>query len=71
MLDSADLLFEYVDRVSRIYFEESAASAAPRGEEIAARALLARIDADQAPLPEDHQLADRIGFDWLAHRARS
>lgn len=63
LLDSADLLFEYVDRVSRIYFEESAASAAPRGEETAARALLARIDADQAPLPEDHQLADRIGFD--------
>ena len=63
LLDSADLLFEYVDRVSRIYFEESAASAAPRGDEAAARALLARIAADQAPLPEDHQLADRIGFD--------
>ncbi len=28
LLDSADLLFEYVDRVSRIYFEESAAAAA-------------------------------------------
>ena len=43
LLDSADLLFEYVDRVSRIYFEESAAaaaSAAQRGEENATRALL-------------------------------
>jgi hypothetical protein len=73
LLDSADLLFEYVDRVSRIYFEESAAaaaSAAPRGEESAARALLGRIDADQAPLPEDHQLADRIGFD-LARASRA
>jgi hypothetical protein len=65
LLDSADLLFEYVDRVSRIYFEESAAAAraAPHGEESAARALLGRIDADEAPLPEDHQLAERIGFD--------
>jgi hypothetical protein len=73
LLDSADLLFEYVDRVSRIYFEESAAaaaSAAQRGEESSARALLARIDADQAPLPEDHQLADRIGFD-LARASRA
>ena len=66
LLDSADLLFEYVDRVSRIYFEESAAaaaSAAHQGDENLARAVLARIDADHAPLPEDHQLADRIGFD--------
>ena len=73
LLDSADLLFEYVDRVSRIYFEESAAaaaSAAQRGEESSARVLLARIDADQAPLPEDHQLADRIGFD-LARASRA
>ncbi|MGZ4230593.1 MAG: PucR family transcriptional regulator [Solirubrobacteraceae bacterium] len=73
LLDSADLLFEYVDRVSRIYFEESAATAAlagQRGEENAARALLARIDADQAPLPEDHQLADRIGFE-LARASRA
>jgi hypothetical protein len=66
LLESADLLFEYVDRVSRIYFEESAAiaaSASRRGEETAARALLARIDADETPLPEDHQLADGIGFE--------
>jgi hypothetical protein len=73
LLDSADLLFEYVDRVSRIYFEESAAAAAfaaARGEESSARALLARIDAEQAPLPEDHQLADRIGFD-LARASRA
>src|ERR1700748_3682824 len=66
LLESADLLFDYVDRVSRIYFEESAAAPAPaaqRGEESATRALLARIYLDQSPLPEDHQLADRIGFD--------
>jgi hypothetical protein len=66
LLDSADLLFEYVDRVSRIYFEASeaaAASASRRGDESAARALLRRIDSDETPLPEDHQLSERIGFD--------
>jgi PucR C-terminal helix-turn-helix domain len=66
LLESADLLFEYVDRVSRIYFEESeavAASASRRGEESAARALLRRIDSDETPLPEDHELTERIGFD--------
>jgi hypothetical protein len=66
LLESADLLFEYVDRVSRIYSEESeavAASASRRGEESAARALLQRIDSDETPLPEDHELTERIGFD--------
>ena len=32
-------------------------------EEIAAGRLLRRIDAEEPPLPEDHQLAERIGFD--------
>jgi hypothetical protein len=66
LLESADLLFEYVDRVSRIYSEEFAAvarSASLSGEETVARALLGRIAADEAPLPEDHQLAERIGFE--------
>ena len=65
LLESADLLFEYVDRVSRIYSEvyaEVAHSVAATAEEAAARALLRRIAADEAPLPEDRQLAERVGF---------
>ncbi len=64
LLESADLLFEYVDQVSRIFsdvYRDAAASAAT-AEETAARALLTRIGRDEAPLPEDHQLAERIGF---------
>jgi len=65
LVESADLLFEYVDRVSRIYSEvyESAAKKSARTvEEIAAGDLLRRIAAEEAPLTEDHRLAERIGF---------
>ncbi|MBV9839101.1 MAG: helix-turn-helix domain-containing protein [Solirubrobacterales bacterium] len=65
LLESADLLFEYVDRVSRIYSEvyAEATRAAPAGdEERGARTLLQRIARDEDPLPEDHQLAERLGF---------
>ncbi len=65
LLESADLLFEYVDRVSRIYsevYEEAARVRVAGGEELAARALLARISADEPPLPEDHQLAEQLAF---------
>ena len=65
LLESADLLFEYVDRVSRIYSEgyAAAARATARGaEEIAAGALLRRIEAEESPLPEDQRLAERLGF---------
>jgi PucR C-terminal helix-turn-helix domain len=65
LLESADLLFEYVDRVSRIYAEGYALAAratATSAEEIAAGALLRRIEAEEALLPEDHRLAARLGF---------
>jgi hypothetical protein len=65
LLESADLLFEYVDRVSRIYSEghaSAAAATATSAEEIAAGALLRRIEAEESPLPEDHRLAERLGF---------
>ena len=65
LVESADLLFEYVDRVSRIYsevYEAAAKKSAPTAEEIAAGNLLRRIAADEAPLAEDHRLAERIGF---------
>jgi hypothetical protein len=65
LLESADLLFEYVDRVSRIYsegYESAARPNAASAEEIAAGAALRRICAEEPPLPEDRQLAERIGF---------
>ena len=65
LVESAEVLFEYVDRVSRIYYEvhESAARAgSASAEEVAAGDLLRRIAADEAPLTDDHRLSDRIGF---------
>jgi len=65
LLESADLLFEYVDRVSRIYseaYQEVAAQASASAEEAAARGALQRISATEVPRPEDHRLAERIGF---------
>jgi hypothetical protein len=66
LLDSADLLFEYVDRVSRIFSDvyEAAARSAPSPiQEEAARGLLGRICREEPVLAEDHQLAERIGFE--------
>jgi hypothetical protein len=65
LLESADLFFEYVDRVSRIYSEGYASAiraTATSAEEIAAGALLRRIEAEESLLPEDHRLAERLGF---------
>ena len=65
LLESADLLFEYIDRVSRIYsdgYESVARSNAASAQEIAAGLALRRICAEEPPLPEDRQLAERIGF---------
>jgi hypothetical protein len=65
LLESADLFFEYVDRVSRIYSEGYASAVratAGSAEEIAAGALLRRVEAEESPLPEDHRLAERLGF---------
>jgi hypothetical protein len=65
VLESADALFEYVDRVSTIYaaeYEHTQASMATSAEEVAARSLLDRLRTDQGIRTEDYQLADRIGF---------
>jgi hypothetical protein len=65
LLESADLLFEYVDRVSQIFAEEygiSASADPPSPDERDARALLRRLGRDETLLAEDHQLAERIGF---------
>ena len=53
LLESASLLFEYVDRVSRIFsdvYESAAKAARPAPDESAARALIARISRDEAAL---------------------
>jgi hypothetical protein len=65
LVEIADLLFEYVDRVSRIYSEADGAAAkrrAPSAEEEAAQQLLRRIAAEEETLTEDQQLAERIGL---------
>jgi hypothetical protein len=65
LIESADLLFDFVDRVSRIYseaYESAARGSATSAEEIAAGAVLRRIAADEPPLSEDHQLAERVGL---------
>jgi PucR C-terminal helix-turn-helix domain len=65
LLESADLLFEYVDQVSRIFsdvYAQASATAPPDPREAAARALLRRLGCDEPLQAEDHQLAEQIGF---------
>jgi hypothetical protein len=66
LLESADLLFQFIDRVSEL-FSETYKSAGPAAlvsqEERRARELLARACAGDEPTIDDHQLAERLGFD--------
>ena len=66
LVESADLLFEFIDRVSEL-FSDTYASAGPAAtiseEERRARALIARACAGEEPSGEDLQLGERIGFD--------
>jgi hypothetical protein len=66
LVESADLLFEFIDRVSQL-FSDTYASAGPAAtisdEERRARALIARACAGEEPSGEDLQLAERIGFE--------
>lgn len=65
LLESADLLFEFVDRVSRIYgqaYEAADRSAPVATEERLARALVSRLCDDEQPLAEEIELAAEIGF---------
>jgi hypothetical protein len=63
LLESADLLFEYVDQVSRI-FSDVYETTPVDAEEQAARALLGRIGRDEPPQVEDHRFAESIGFEF-------
>ena len=66
LVESADLLFEFIDRVSQL-FSDTYASAEPATtiseEERRARALIARACAGEEPSGEDLQLGERIGFE--------
>jgi DNA-binding PucR family transcriptional regulator len=66
LVESADLLFEFIDRVSQLFsdtYEAAGPAAAVSSEERRARALLARASAGDELSGEDLQLAERIGFE--------
>jgi hypothetical protein len=64
LVESADLLFEFIDQVSQL-FSDTYESTGPTisEDERRARALLARACAGEEPSGEDLQLAERIGFE--------
>jgi hypothetical protein len=65
LLESADLLFEFVDRVTTIYTEayQAAQGAVPLAEdERLARSLIARLSRNETPVAEEVELAARLGF---------
>ena len=64
LAESADLLFDFIDRVSQL-FSDTYESTGPTisEDERRARGLLARACACEEPTGEDVQLAERIGFE--------
>ena len=66
LLDGAGLLFDFVDSVSRAFsdaYDQATRAGAPSPDERAAQGLLVRLERNETHLPEDYQLAGRIGFD--------
>ncbi|MEA2402254.1 MAG: hypothetical protein QOK00_2657 [Thermoleophilaceae bacterium] len=66
LLESAELLFDFVDRVSQLFsdtYESTGPAAVISDEERRARGLLARTCSGEEPSGEDLQLAERIGFE--------
>ncbi len=69
LLESADLLFEFVDRVSQLFsdtYESTRPPAVVSDEERRALGLLARICSDAALVGEDYQVAERLEFELKA-----
>jgi hypothetical protein len=69
LLESADLLFEFIDRVSQLFsdtYESTRPPAVVSDEERRALGLLARVCSDAALVGEDYQLAERLGFELRA-----
>ena len=66
LLESAERLFEFIDRVSELFSDTYRDVGPPRvvsDEERSAQRVLARAVAAEHPNGEDHQLAERIGFE--------
>jgi hypothetical protein len=66
LVESADLMFEFIDRVSQLFsdtYEAAGPAATISEEERRARALIARACAGEEPSGEDLQLGERIGFE--------
>ena len=69
LLESADLLFEFVDRVSQLFsdtYESTRPPAVVSDEERRALGLLGRMCSDAALVGEDYQVAERLGFELSA-----
>lgn len=66
LLESADLLFEFVDRVSHLFsdtYESTRPPAVVSDEERRAVGLLSRLCSDDALVGDEYQLAERLGFE--------
>jgi hypothetical protein len=66
LLESADLLFQFIDQVSELFsdaYEATAPPAIASQEELRARELLARACEGEEATVDDHQLAERLGFE--------
>ena len=69
LLNSADLMFEFIDRVSQLFsdtYESTKPPAVVSDDERRALGLLARLCSDAALVGEDYQLAERLGFELKA-----
>jgi hypothetical protein len=66
LVESADRLFEFIDQVSELFsdtYEAVGPATIASDEERRAQALLTRARAGEEPSGEDHQFAERIGFE--------
>jgi hypothetical protein len=63
LLESADLLFEFIDQVSELFSDAYETTATLPEEERLAQDLLSRLCARDVPTGEDHQLAERLRFE--------
>jgi hypothetical protein len=63
LLESADLLFEFIDQVSELFSDAYETTAVLPEEERLAQELLSRLCARDVPTGEDQQLAERVGFE--------
>jgi hypothetical protein len=66
LLDSGEVLLEFLDLVTRVFtdeYEAAARAAGPSAADVAAQALISRLAHDESPLEEERRFAEQIGFD--------